>query len=125
MLRFAAARATIAVSDIERAKAFYGETLGFAAQGELSGGVRYADGRGGWFLVYPSSFAGTARSTSVSFMVDDIESVIRDLRERGIEFEEYDFPGLKTIDGIADIQGERAAWFKDPDGNIISVGQLI
>jgi catechol 2,3-dioxygenase-like lactoylglutathione lyase family enzyme len=124
MLRSASARATIAVSDIERAKAFYEGTLGFLAQGELSGGVRYGDGGGGWFLVYPSQFAGTARSTSVSFEVEDIEAVVKELRARGVEFEDYDFPGLVTVDGIAEIQGERAAWFKDPDGNILAIGQL-
>ena len=98
--------------------------MGFPAMGALSGGVRYADGGGGWFLVYPSQFAGTAQSTSVSFEVDDIEAVVRELRARGIEFEEYDFPDLSTVDGIADIEGERSAWFKDPDGNILAIGQL-
>ena len=125
MLGSVEARATIAVSDMERAKRFYADTLGFASIGELSGGVRYADGAGGWFLVYPSRFAGTAQSTAMSFIVEDIEAVVADLEARGVEFEEYDVPGLKTVGGIADIEGERSAWFKDPDGNILAIGQLV
>ena len=78
---------------------------------------------GTWFLVYPSQFAGTAQSTSMTFEVQDLAATVKELREAGVTFEEYDFPGLKTVDGIAEIQGERSAWFKDPDGNIIAVGE--
>jgi hypothetical protein len=55
--------------------------------------------------------------------VDDVERAVADLRSRGVELEEYDVPGLKTVDGIAELGYERAAWFRDPDGNILSVGQ--
>jgi len=59
----------------------------------------------------------------MTFEVDDVEMAVKELRDRGIVFEEYDFPGLKTVDGIAEIQGAKGAWFKDPDGNILAVGQ--
>jgi catechol 2,3-dioxygenase-like lactoylglutathione lyase family enzyme len=122
MLGSARPVATVAVSDIERAKRFYGETLGLKAKDERSDGIRYEAGDS-WFLVYPSQFAGTAKSTYMSFDVDDLEKEVAELRDRGVTFEEYDLPGLKTVNGIADIQGVKGAWFKDPDGNILSVGE--
>jgi len=119
----ARAHATIAVSDLDRAKKFYEGTLGLKQVDERSDGVRYQTGGGDWILVYPSQFAGTAKSTYMTFEVDDVEMAVKELRDRGIVFEEYDFPGLKTVDGIAEIQGAKGAWFKDPDGNILAVGQ--
>lgn len=116
---------TIAVSDIEKAKMFYGETLGLKVRDERADGVRYEAGGGSLVLVYPSQFAGTAQSTTVSFEVADLDAVMSDLRGQGVTFEEYDFPGLKTVEGVAEIDGVRGAWFKDPDGNIISVGQEV
>jgi catechol 2,3-dioxygenase-like lactoylglutathione lyase family enzyme len=59
----------------------------------------------------------------MAFMVDDIDAAVKGLRDAGVTFEEYDLPGLKTVDGIADAEGERGAWFKDPDGNILALGQ--
>jgi catechol 2,3-dioxygenase-like lactoylglutathione lyase family enzyme len=125
MFESATAHATIAVSDIERAKEFYGGTLGLKMIDERSDGVRYGDGGDGWFLVYPSQFAGTAQSTYMTFDVDGVEQVVEELRGRGITFEEYDLPGLKTVNGIAEIQGVKGAWFKDPDGNILAIGERI
>ena len=114
---------TIAVSDLERAKKFYGETLGLKVKDERADGVRYEAGGGSLVLVYPSQFAGTAQSTYMGFDVDDVEKAVGELRERGVVFEEYDMPGLKTVDGIAEIEGVKGAWFKAPDGNILSIGQ--
>jgi hypothetical protein len=59
----------------------------------------------------------------MSFVVDDVEKAVAEMRDRGVVFEEYDFPGLKTVNGIAEIQGEKGAWFKDPDGNILAVAE--
>ena len=113
---------TIAVSDLGRARKFYEETLGLKAMDERSDGVRYKVGST-WLLVYPSSFGGTNKATYMSFEVDDVEKTVKELRDRGVTFEEYDMPGLKTVNGIAEIQGVKGAWFKDLDGNIIAVGQ--
>jgi catechol 2,3-dioxygenase-like lactoylglutathione lyase family enzyme len=115
--------ATVAVSDLANAKKFYEGTLGLKAKDERSDGIRYEAGGGTWFLVYPSQFAGTAKSTYMSFDVDDVEKAVQELQERGVVFEEYDMPGLKTMNGIAEIQGVKGAWFKDPDGNILALGQ--
>ena len=91
MLSKALAVTTIAVTDLERAKEFYGGTLGFTAADERSGaGVRYETQGGTWFMVYLSEFAGTAKSTSMRFEVEDIEVAVKELRDRGIVFEEYD-----------------------------------
>ena len=123
MLEKFTSHATLAVSDLGRAKKFYEETLGLKPIDERSDGVRYQTGKGTWFLVYPSQFAGTAKSTYMSFEVDDVEKTVKELQNRGVTFEEYDMPGLKTVNGIAEIQGVKGAWFKDLDGNILSVGQ--
>lgn len=124
MFESATAHATIAVSDIDRAKKFYGEVLGLPTKEERSGGVTYAAGGGSWFLVYPTQFAGTAQSTAMTFETSDLDAAVAELAERGVTFEQYDFPGLVTDErGIAQIEGERAAWFKDPDGNILAIGQ--
>ncbi len=118
----ATAHATIAVSDLDRARKFYEQTLGLRVAEERPDGVRYEAG-GTWFLVYPSQFAGTAQSTYMTFELDDLDAAVKQLRDRGVVFEDYDLPGLKTVEGIAEIQGVRGAWFKDPDGNILNVGQ--
>ena len=122
MLESASAHATIAVTDLDGAKAFYGGTLGLPVKEERSDGVLYECG-GTWFLVYPSEFAAPSGSTRMTFDVTDLDTTVKELRAAGVTFEEYDFPGLKTVDGIAEIQGARGAWFKDPEGNIIAVGQ--
>ena len=114
---------TIAVSDMDRAKEFYGGTLGLTAKDERSDGVRYEAGGGSLLLVYPSQFAGTAKSTCMGFDVEDLDKAVEELRGRGVVFEEYDMPGLKTVNGIAEIEGVKGAWFKDPDGNILAIGQ--
>lgn len=125
MLENATAHATIAVSDLDRARRFYEDTLGLKAREERSDGVAYQTGDT-WFLVYPSQFAGTARSTYMTFEVPDLDAAIEELSARGVTFEQYDLPGLKTDErGIAEVQGIRGAWFKDPDGNILAVGQSI
>jgi catechol 2,3-dioxygenase-like lactoylglutathione lyase family enzyme len=123
MLEKASAQATVAVSDLDRAKKFYGETLGLPIKDERADGVTYKAGNT-WFLVYPSQFAGTSQSTCMAFEVDgDLETAVKELRDGGVTFEEYDLPGLKTTNGIAEIGGVKGAWFKDPDGNILAVGE--
>jgi catechol 2,3-dioxygenase-like lactoylglutathione lyase family enzyme len=119
--------AVIPVSDLEQAAAFYGGTLGLKEEARYEEPtanpmIRYAMG-GGTILVYKSVGAGESRHTLVGFIVDDIEATVDDLRGRGVTFEEYDMGDLKTENGIARLGDDRAAWFKDPDGNILRVGQ--
>jgi extradiol dioxygenase family protein len=123
MLRNYPVFATIAASDLGRARKFYEQTLGFSAVQEAEDGVMYESG-GARFFLYPSQFAGTAQQTVASWEVDDLDKVAEDLRGRGIKFEQYDLPGLKTNEkGIAETGDLRGFWFKDPEGNILSVGE--
>ncbi|NWF68966.1 MAG: VOC family protein [Chloroflexi bacterium] len=122
MLTKAAAMTTLPAHDLQRALAFYHDKLGLTPQRQLASGAVFQCGNGSFFL-YETSSTGTARNTAMSFIVDDIESEVRALRKRGVVFEEYDFPGLKTVNGIADLGGELSAWFKDSEGNIIAVSQ--
>jgi hypothetical protein len=87
------------------------------------GGIIYRSGDS-YFSLYPTEFAGTAQHTLGAFMVQDVEAAVADLRGKGVTFEEYDLPGVKTVNGIAELGGTRGAWFKDPEGNILSVVQL-
>jgi catechol 2,3-dioxygenase-like lactoylglutathione lyase family enzyme len=114
--------AMLPVSDIERAKRWYSEKLGFQPVAEHDGGAHYRAGSAR-FDLYTTQFAGTAQHRQAGWMVDDIEGAVDEMRGRGVVFEEYDFPGLKMVQGIADLGYERAAWFKDSEGNILSLGQ--
>lgn len=121
MLKDATVYATIAVSDIAAAKEFYGETLGLMEVDENPGGVTYQSGEGQLF-VYPSATAGTGKATCAAWRVEDLEAVIEALKSRGMTFEHYDIEGAVTRGGIAVMGSKKAAWFKDPDGNILSIG---
>ena len=114
--------ATIAVKNIEIARKFYESTLGLkpVPTGE-SGVLGYKSGNSA-VLVYESQYAGTNKATAATWMVgSDIEGVVQGLNAKGVTFERYDFPG-STRDGDIHVTGEtKAAWFKDPDGNILAL----
>ncbi|HEU0305320.1 MAG TPA: VOC family protein [Gaiellaceae bacterium] len=117
----------IPVSDLERAGSFYGETLGLNElqrydEPAANPMIRYELGAGS-LLLYKSVGAGESKHTLAGFIVDDIEAAVEDLRGRGVTFEEYDMGDIKTESGIATIGDAKAAWFKDPDGNILGIGQ--
>ena len=116
--------ATLAVSDIDRARKFYAETLGFSVTQESPGGILFQSGKGTAFFVYPSQFAGTNKATGMSINVSDFEATVADLRKRGITFIDYDYPELKTENGVAQTPEGAAAWFADPDGNLIGLTQM-
>jgi catechol 2,3-dioxygenase-like lactoylglutathione lyase family enzyme len=126
MLDSASVHAMIGVKDLSRAKEFYSDKLGLTVADEVSAGaIRYEASVGTWFLVYQSQFAGTAKTTCMRFEVEDIEAAVKELRDRGVVFEEYDLPGVKTVEGIARHEsGARGAWCKDPDGNILEIAQF-
>lgn len=116
--------ATLAVDDIEAAKKFYGETLGLRYDKDNEGGVVYDSG-GAKCFIYVSEFAGTNQATAASWNVDDIESVVSDLKSKGVTFEHYDFEWAK-LEGDIHVMGEgdhvgKAVWFKDPAGNILNI----
>lgn len=110
--------------DLERAKKFYVEQLGLAIEREMHGGILFVAGNGTRLFIYVRPGGSKAEHTVAGFAVDDVESEVAELRAKGVEFEEYDLPDLKTVDGIA-VKGDwKAAWFKDPEGNILSLTQM-
>lgn len=115
--------ATVPVTDYEAAKAWYRDRLGLEPYREAWDGAWYRVGAS-HLLLYPSGFAGTNQATTAEFDVEDVPAVVAALRERGVVFEEYDLPSLRTDDGVLDVDGQRSAWFKDPDGNILALTEL-
>jgi catechol 2,3-dioxygenase-like lactoylglutathione lyase family enzyme len=119
--------AAVAVSDMQRARAFYEGKLGLVpdANAENEDNVRYVCGEGSLIYVFASPYAGTAQSTVAGWGVDDIEAVVDELAANGVEFEQYDLPGLVTDErGIATFEGDaKVAYLKDPDGNVLSIAQ--
>jgi catechol 2,3-dioxygenase-like lactoylglutathione lyase family enzyme len=118
-------------ADLERARAFYAQKLGLEPAEERPGGLLYRIGDCE-FALFESGGASPGTFTQLAFEVEDIETAVAELRERGVVFEEYELPGLTTVDGIAEVEGEypskggkgeRAAWFRDSEGNMIGIGQ--
>ena len=117
--------------DLGRARAFYAEKLGLEPSEERPGGLLYRCARGE-FALFESSGAPSGVHTQMAWEVDDIDATVAYLRDRGVVFEEFDVPGLTTEDGMAEVSGnypskggvgERAAWFKDSEGNLLGIGQ--
>ena len=115
----------IPAADVARARRFYEQKVGLTAREEVAGGVVYECGNGSWIFLYPSGGAGTSQASQAFWQVDDLAAEVADLRERGVVFEEYDLPGLKTVNGIATSGGTKAAWFKDTEGNIMALIQPV
>ncbi len=113
-------RATIPARDLRRAQQWYQEKLGLTPDEEAADGLSYTCQNSG-FTVYQTQYAGTAKNTLMSFLTDNLDREMTELRGRGVRCEEYDQPGLKTIDGVATMGELRGAWFKDADGNILSL----
>ena len=132
MLKNGRVASRLPAQDLARAKAFYAEKLGLEPVEEREGGLRYVCAAGE-FALFESAGTASGDHTQMGWDVDDIEATVRDLRARGVVFEEYDLPGLKTVDGIADIagnypskgSGERGAWFRDSEGNMLGIGEAV
>ena len=123
MLQQAPIYAYLPAKDVARARAFYEGKLGFRPAEETAGGVAYTFANGTGCFLYPTPNAGTNRASQAFWRVDDIEREVADLKSRGVAFEEYDSPGMKTVNGIATAGGAKAAWFKDTEGNILAIIQ--
>jgi catechol 2,3-dioxygenase-like lactoylglutathione lyase family enzyme len=132
MLSKARVATRLPAQDLERARAFYAEKLGLEPVEERQGGLRYVCA-GGEFALFESTGAATGDHTQMGWEVDDIEATVAELRSRGVVFEDYDLPGLETVGGIAEIEGnypskgsgERGAWFRDSEGNMLGIGQPV
>ncbi|MFD7629923.1 VOC family protein [Streptomyces sp. NPDC059851] len=119
--------------DLDRARRFYAEQLGLQPVDERPGGLLYRCG-GTEFAVFASTGASSGTFTQMGWEVDDLETAVSMLRQRGVVFEDVDVPGFRTEDGIAEIdgnypskgaRGERAAWFRDSEGNLLGIGEPV
>jgi predicted enzyme related to lactoylglutathione lyase len=115
----------IPATDVARARRFYEEKVGLVPREEVAGGVVYECGNRSWIFLYPSAGAGTSKASQAFWQVDDLEAEVAELRARGVVFEEYDLPGLQTVNGVFTGGGSKAAWFKDSEGNILAVIQTL
>jgi catechol 2,3-dioxygenase-like lactoylglutathione lyase family enzyme len=122
MLKDSEVLAMVPVKDIKTAEKFYSETLGLNKIDENPGGITYKCGNSKMF-VYPTPTAGTAKSTVATWDVKDIKAIVDELKSKKLTFEHYDYPGA-THEGEVHIwEGMRAAWFRDPDGNVLGLSQ--
>jgi catechol 2,3-dioxygenase-like lactoylglutathione lyase family enzyme len=118
--------------DLDRARRWYAAKLGLDPVEERPGGLRYQCGET-HFVVFQSTGKASGDATQMGWEVDDIEGAVADLKSRGVVFEEVDLPGMKTVNSIADIDGnypskgraERGAWFRDSEGNLLGMGQAV
>jgi catechol 2,3-dioxygenase-like lactoylglutathione lyase family enzyme len=133
MLKNGRAATRLPAQDLTRARRFYAEKLGLEPSEERPGGLLYRSASGD-FALFASAGASPGTFTQMGWDVDDIEATVGDLRRRGVVFEDVDLPGLRTVGGIADVagnypskggRGERAAWFRDSEGNMLGIGQAI
>lgn len=123
MIKDSIAYPTLPVSDLARARAFYEEKLGLdpVEDADVPDGVFYR--LGGQFLFLYETQAKRGENTALSLVVEDLDGEMGELRSKGVVFEDYDMPGLKTENGVAEIDGMRGAWFKDSEGNILNISQ--
>lgn len=114
-------QAHVPVSDIDTARSFYTDTLGLKVDSHLEGeAVTYQCGDSTRLVVFRTREVAGAGHTEASFVVTEIEQLVADLRDRGVTFDDVDFgDGMATVDGIADLGFEKAAWLRDPEGNTI------
>ncbi|GAA3892734.1 VOC family protein [Leifsonia kafniensis] len=123
MLNSCEAMAVLPAKDLKRAREFYRDVLGLEPAEENEAGLTYRTTAGSGFFLYETDNAGSAKNTQVSWTTDNLEKEMAELRGRGVVFADFDFPGLKTENGIAELGGERTAWFTDSEGNIHALGQ--
>jgi len=124
VLNAATPKAALPVEDLARARTFYEEKLGLTPAREVEGALFYEGSGNSGFLLFPTGGRPSGQHTQMAWFVKDIAATVAELKRRGVRFEDYDFPGLKTIDGIADLGYEKSAWFRDSEGNLLALGEL-
>ena len=121
MLSDARVGAALPCQDYERAKGWWKEKAGFSPSEETPEGAYYACAEGTQFFLFPSSGKASGDHTQVAFEVKDVLAEVTELKKSGVTFEEYDFPGFKTVDGIAEMDDGKGAFFKDSEGNLVAI----
>lgn len=120
--------AVLPATDLDRARKFYEDKLGLRVLRYDPGdqGILFECGGGSRMYMYQRAEPTKAEHTVAMFEVEDVERAVDDLSANGVTFEQYDLPGLQTNEkGIVEMEGERTAWFKDPEGNIVALGQMV
>jgi catechol 2,3-dioxygenase-like lactoylglutathione lyase family enzyme len=117
--------AILPVIDMERARRFYEEQLGLAPLGRKPDGKYVYRCGGTEIALFPRPGGTKAEHTALSFQVADIRAAVRELEARGVRFADYDLPGLKTVEHVCVLGSEKAAWFQDPEGNILCLHEDI
>jgi predicted enzyme related to lactoylglutathione lyase len=116
--------AYIPAKDMARARQFYERKVGLKPGREIAGGIEYKFGDHTACFMYPTSNAGTNAASQAFWQVADVEREVADLKAKGVKFEDYDTPNMKTVNGIMSApDGGKAAWFKDSEGNIMALIQ--
>jgi catechol 2,3-dioxygenase-like lactoylglutathione lyase family enzyme len=113
------------VKDLDRARRFYGDALGLETVGAKPDGKFVYRCGGTEIALFPNGTGTMAQHTALSFEVTDIAGAIRTLQSRGVTFADYDLPGLKTVNHVCVLGAEKAAWFNDPEGNILCLHEDI
>ena len=116
--------AALPAADLERARRFYADKLGLVPESEGPDGLFYRCGGVTRFLVFPSGGIASGTHTQMTWNTRDIEAEVADLKARGVVFEEYDTPEVKTLNGVATLGESKGAWFKDSEGNTLALGQF-
>ena len=116
--------ARAAAGDLDRARRWYEDRLGLLPEHEDAGGAWYRFAGETWLYLYATPSAGTAKNTIAGWEVKDIETVMAELRERGVIFEEFDLGDVRMVDGLADFGMAKAAWFKDSEGNTYELTEV-
>jgi catechol 2,3-dioxygenase-like lactoylglutathione lyase family enzyme len=124
MLAQCPVQVTLPAADLQRAKRFYAEKLGLTPQSEWRDGLLYRCGANTTFLVFPSQGQVLGAHTQMAWITKDIEGEVAALKAGGVVFEEYDLPGLKTVNSVATLAQGKGAWLKESEGNLLAVDQL-
>jgi predicted enzyme related to lactoylglutathione lyase len=125
MLKEANVYPTIPAADLDRAMGWYEEKLGLTPTEIVPAAAIYDLLDGSRFIIYPTPNPGRGGHTQMGFRVADLPAEVALLRSRGVVFEDYDFPGFKTVDGVAEFPDRRSAFFKDSEGNTIGLVQFL
>ena len=123
MLSLSASFTVLPASDLARARDFYRDKLGITPFREEDDALFYGSAESPELMIYVTPNVGTAQNTQLCWVVTDLRATMDELRAAGVTFEEYDFDGLTTVDGVAETNGDSGSWFKDSEGNILCLAQ--
>jgi catechol 2,3-dioxygenase-like lactoylglutathione lyase family enzyme len=123
MLAHSEVHVNIPAADLKRARRFYTDKIGLTPVSEDEQTVRFATPSGSWFQLYETAYAGTGKHTIAQWDVEDLAATVAQLSEAGVSFEHYDMPGVSWDGDVAELGGQRVAWFTDSEGNVMCLDE--